>query len=192
MDRLKIQYKPIESLAPYEKNARTHTEEQIKQIVESIKEFGWTNPILIDEKSGIIAGHARLGAAKLLGYIDVPCIDLTGLSDAQRRAYIIADNKLALNAGWDEKLLAMELSELKDLDYDLGLIGFDSSELNELFTDGQLTEPGEADDIMPDGGENILIRLSIPSSVWIGKRDEIIGVLEKMEKLYLCQKSVSE
>ena len=122
----------IASLIPYAKNSRTHSSEQIAQVADSIKEFGWTNPVLIDEAGGIIAGHGRVMAAKSLGIEVVPCIRLSHLTEAQKRAYVIADNKLALNAGWDEDLLKFELGELKDEGFDLGLTGFSDKELEEL------------------------------------------------------------
>ena len=124
--------KPLESLVPYARNPRTHSDKQVAQIVASIKEFGWTNPVLVDEKGGIVAGHGRVLAAKRLGIEQVPCIELAGLTEAQKRAYVIADNKLALNAGWDEDLLRLELSDLKGLDFDLDLIGFDEAELADI------------------------------------------------------------
>lgn len=130
---LQIQEIPIDELIPYANNARTHSDEQVAQIAASIKEFGWTNPILIDSENGIIAGHGRLAAARKLGFMNVPAIQLNGLSKAQKKALILADNKLALNAGWDEKLLAIELEELKASDYDLALTGFSEEELGELF-----------------------------------------------------------
>ena len=131
MDKIKrpLRMMRIADLKPYEKNARTHSDEQIKQVVASIKEFGWTNPVLVDATGGIIAGHARVEAAKQLGLTDVPCICLDGLTEAQARAYMLADNKLALNAGWDEGLLGLELRDLKGLGVDLGLTGFDAKEL---------------------------------------------------------------
>jgi DNA modification methylase len=138
----KIEQVSVESLIPYARNSRTHSDEQIAQLASSIREFGWTNPILIDGEQGIIAGHGRLMAARKLGMTEVPCIRLDHLTDAQRRAYIIADNKLALNAGWDEEMLALELGELGDLDFDLSLIGFDESELGNLMAE---TTEGETD-----------------------------------------------
>lgn len=122
----------VAGLVPYARNARTHGKEQIDQIAASIREFGWTNPILIDEDSGIIAGHGRLLAARKLGQATVPCLVLEGLSEQQKRALVIADNRLALNAGWDDELLASELKGLAD-DFDLGLLGFGTDELDELF-----------------------------------------------------------
>ena len=132
--KLQIVYRKVEDLIPYEKNSRTHSEEQIEKVVASIKEFGWTNPILIDEDQGIIAGHGRLEAAKRLGMKEVPVLVLTGLTDAQKRAYIIADNKLALEAGWDEDLLREELDWLTQHDYSAEVTGFDSEDLQSLLS----------------------------------------------------------
>src|SRR3979490_41566 len=112
---LHIEYRPLEDLIPYARNARTHSEAQVAQIAASIKEFGWTNPVLVDGDSGVIAGHGRLLASRKLGMVDVPVIELAGLSDAAKRAYILADNKLALNAGWDEAMLALEVGDLSAL-----------------------------------------------------------------------------
>ena len=126
---------PLSRLKPYARNPRTHSAEQIAKIAASIKEFGFTNPILVDEKAGIIAGHGRLEAARQLDLAKVPVIELTHLSEAQKRAYIIADNRLALDAGWDEDLLAEELDALKNLDFDLSLTGFDLDELHDLLED---------------------------------------------------------
>ncbi len=129
---LAIEYKATKDLIPYARNSRTHSEEQVIQIASSIKEFGFTNPVLIDEDGGIIAGHGRVMAAKKLNLAEVPTITLEGLSEAQKKAYIIADNKLALNAGWDEELLRVEFDELKELDFDLTLTGFTLDEINAL------------------------------------------------------------
>ena len=129
---MEIIYKNIDELIPYINNSRTHSEEQINQIVASINEFGFTNPLLIDEKDNIIAGHGRLLASKKLKMEEVPCIVLSGLTEAQKKAYIIADNKMALNAGWDEELLKLELENLKELDFDLELTGFNVDELDDI------------------------------------------------------------
>jgi ParB-like chromosome segregation protein Spo0J len=129
---LKIEYRTLDSLVPYARNARTHSQDQISQIAASIQEFGFTNPILIDSNQGIIAGHGRLAAAKELGLDKVPCIDLSHLTEAQKRAYIIADNKLALNGGWNEELLRLELTDLKELGANLELTGFDAMELADI------------------------------------------------------------
>jgi DNA modification methylase len=130
--KLKIQYKPIADLIPYARNSRTHSDAQVAQIAASIKEFGWTNPILLDGENGIIAGHGRVMAAHKLGETEVPTIELSHMDENQKRAYIIADNKLALNAGWDNEMLALEVADLKDAGYDLGLTGFSLDELEEL------------------------------------------------------------
>lgn len=123
---------PISALIPYCRNSRTHSGAQVAQIAASIREFGWTNPVLIDGESGIIAGHGRVLAARQLGLSEVPCIEIRDMTEAQKRAYVIADNKLAENAGWDKELLALELGELKAEGFDLDLIGFDALELGEL------------------------------------------------------------
>mgnify|MGYP000865922602 CR=1 FL=1 len=127
---MQIQPRPIEGLIPYARNSRTHSDEQVAQIAASIREFGWTNPVLVDGENGIIAGHGRVLAARKLGMAEVPCIELAHLSEAQKKAYIIADNKLALNAGWDNELLALELGELHAADFDMALLGFDAGELS--------------------------------------------------------------
>ena len=130
--KLKIQYKPITDLIPYARNSRTHNDAQVAQIAASIKEFGWTNPVLLDGENGIIAGHGRVLAAQKLGESEVPTIELSHMDENQKRAYIIADNKLALNAGWDNEMLMLEVADLKDAGYDLGLTGFSLDELEEL------------------------------------------------------------
>jgi len=122
----------VDKLIPYVRNSRTHSDAQIAQIAASIKEFGWTNPILVDAENGIIAGHGRLMAARKLGYKDVPVIELKDMTETQKRAYVIADNQLALNAGWDFSLLSLEVADLKDNDFDLDLLGFDPKELEKL------------------------------------------------------------
>ena len=126
---LKIEQRAIEALIPYARNSRTHSDAQVAQIAASIREFGFTNPVLVDKDGGIIAGHGRVMAARKLGLKDVPCIALGHLTASQRKAYIIADNRLALNAGWDEELLAVEFADLKDAGFDLELTGFAAGEL---------------------------------------------------------------
>jgi len=122
----------VEALIPYAKNSRTHDDAQVAQIAASIKEFGWTNPILVDGDKGIIAGHGRLMAARKLGLTKVPVIELKDMTEAQKKAYVIADNKLAMNAGWDMDFLKLELQDLEDADFDLSLTGFDDKELDAL------------------------------------------------------------
>jgi len=141
---LKIVQKSVDKLIPYINNSRTHSDEQIAQIASSIKEFGWTNPILVDGENGIIAGHGRLMAARKLGYTEVPTIELKDLTETQRKAYIIADNKLALSAGWDNEMLRLELAEIGDLGFDLELTGFSAEEITEL----QFDDDAEAE--MPE------------------------------------------
>lgn len=135
----------INDLIPYIRNARTHSESQIAQIAASIKEFGFLSPILIAEDNTILAGHGRLAAARKLGLKRVPCVKESHLTETQRRAYIIADNKLSLNAGWDEDMLAIELSELQGADFDLDLLGFDESELVSIFEDDKEVEDDDFD-----------------------------------------------
>ena len=128
---MKVEQVSIEKLIPYVNNARTHSDDQVTQIASSIREFGFNNPILVDEQYGIIAGHGRLMAGKKLGLETVPCIMLKGLTESQRKAYIIADNKIALNSGWDEELLKIELMGLTDAEQHA--TGFNAGELNMLF-----------------------------------------------------------
>lgn len=132
---LAIEYRSVNDLIPYVNNSRTHSEEQVKQVASSIREFGFTNPILIDEDNGIIAGHGRLMAANKLALDEVPTITLTGLTEAQKKAYVIADNKLALNSGWDEDTLRNEIQHLSEIEFDLELLGFGSVELEKLIED---------------------------------------------------------
>jgi DNA modification methylase len=164
-----VEYRPAASLIPYARNARTHSEAQVAQIAASIREFGWTNPILVDADNGVIAGHGRLLAARKLGMADVPVIVLAGLSEAQKRALVIADNKLAMNAGWDSDLLAIELGDLQGLGFDLALTGFDEDELLALMSPGNagLTDP---DDI-PELPEQ---PVSVRDDVWIMGRHRLI------------------
>jgi len=122
---LSIEYKSTGELVPYVNNSRTHSEQQVQQVAASIKEFGFTNPILIDHDGGIIAGHGRLQAAQLLSLDEVPTITLKGLTEAQRKAYVIADNKLALNAGWNDELLKVEIEALTESDFNLDILGWD-------------------------------------------------------------------
>ncbi|MCP3393389.1 site-specific DNA-methyltransferase [Bradyrhizobium sp. CCGB12] len=143
---LRVEYRSLESLIPYARNARTHSTAQVAQIAASIREFGWTNPILVDGNSGVIAGHGRLLASRKLGLVEVPVIELAGLSEAAKRAYVLADNKLALNAGWDDAMLALEVGDLAALGADLSLAGFSDAELTALATKQNiwLTDPDEA------------------------------------------------
>ncbi|CAB4130403.1 ParB/Sulfiredoxin [uncultured Caudovirales phage] len=136
---LAITYRSVDDLIPFAKNSRTHSDEQVLQIAASIREFGFTNPVLVDEEDGIIAGHGRVMAARRLKLKEVPTILLAGLTESQKRAYVIADNKLALNAGWDEELLAVELGDLRAGGFDIGLTGFDVAEIEKML--GKLGTP---------------------------------------------------
>ena len=132
---MQIETLPIDRLIPYARNSRTHSDEQVAQVAASIREFGFTNPVLIDGDGGIIAGHGRVMAARKLAMADVPCIRLAHLSEAQKRAYVIADNKLALNAGWDAQMLALELSDLQGMGFDVELTGFGMADIDELLAE---------------------------------------------------------
>ena len=145
---LRIKHVSLKSLVPYARNSRTHSDEQIAQIAASIKEFGWTNPILVDGDNGVIAGHGRILAARQLGITSVPVIELSHLTDAQKKAPVIADNKLALNAGWDTDLLKVELQELDSLGFDLALTGFEGDDLAPFFN--EVTEGLTDEDAVPD------------------------------------------
>ena len=162
--KLKVEYKKISDLIPYVNNTRTHSDTQVLQIASSIKEFGFTNPILIDEEGRVIAGHGRIMGAKKLGLDEAPTITLKGLTEAQRKAYIIADNKLALNSGWDEELLKVELQALDEIDFDLSVIGFDEDELSSYLDDTELTEGLTDEDDVPEPPEKPITR---EGDIWL-------------------------
>ena len=167
----KVERRSVASLVPYARNSRTHSADQVDQIAASIREWGWTVPILVDEEGGLIAGHGRVMAAKKLGIKEVPTMTADGWSEAQKRAYVIADNKLAINAGWDSDMLKVELEELKGLDFDLNLTGFNGDELAGLLvekTEG-LTDPDE----VPNAPE---IPVTVLGDVWVlGKHRIVCG-----------------
>jgi DNA modification methylase len=148
----KVERRSVSSLIPYARNSRTHSAEQVSQIAASIREWGWTTPVLVDEAGGIIAGHGRILAAQRLGIPEVPCMVAAGWSDAQKRAYIIADNKLALNAGWDNDLFQIEIQALDGDGFDLGLTGFGADELAAFLNCGTegLTDPDAVPDVPVD------------------------------------------
>lgn len=145
----KIEWQSVDKLIPYAKNARTHSDEQIAQIAGSIKEFGFNNPVLVDKDNSIIAGHGRVLAARKLGMDKVPVVILNHLTESQRKAYILADNRIALNSGWDSSMLSVELQDLKD-DIDLSLLGFDPDELDALLNPIEETEGLTDEDAVPD------------------------------------------
>ena len=162
---LLVQIWPIDRLLPYIRNARTHSDEQVAQVAASIQEFGWTSPILVGADGVIIAGHARLAAARKLGIVEIPVIVLDHLTETQRRALVLADNKLALNAGWDEEMLRVELESLKDDDFNLDLAGFTAEELDDLLRDPEATHDGLTDeDTAPEAQE---IAVTVAGDVWL-------------------------
>jgi DNA modification methylase len=165
---LAVEYRPLDSLVGYVRNARTHSDEQVAEIAGSIREFGWTNPILVDGDNGVIAGHGRILAARKLGLAEVPVIELSHLTETQRRAYILADNKLALNGGWDNDLLALELGDLKDAGFDLGLTGFSGDEIADLLDatadDGEAEDQDGAADEVPEPTADPVVR---PGDLWL-------------------------
>ena len=172
----RIEMWPADRLKPYERNARTHSDEQVEQIASSMIEFGFTNPILVDSSDGIIAGHGRLMAAKRLNLSEVPVIVLDHLTDEQRRAYVLADNKLALNAGWDDELLAAELQSLAADGYDLTLTGFSDAELDDLLNLDDEPEGGEGGGD-PEEIPNVAAKaISVQGDVWqLGKHRLVCG-----------------
>jgi site-specific DNA-methyltransferase (adenine-specific) len=178
----KIELQKTAILLPYARNSRTHSDAQIQQIASSIKEFGFTNPILIDENNQIIAGHGRLSAAHLLKIKEVPCIRLAHLTEAQKKAYVIADNKLALNAGWDDAMLALELKDLESENFDLSLTGFNEDELAKLLVEaveGQ-TDPDDVPEVQETA-------ITVLGDIWtLGKHRLMCGdstSIDEMEKL---------
>jgi DNA modification methylase len=161
----KIEHWPLERLVPYARNARTHSDEQIAQIAASIAEFGFVNPILVGGDGVVVAGHGRLAAARKLGLETVPVVVLDHLTPTQRRALVIADNRIAENAGWDEQLLALELEDLRMEDFDLGTLGFDDGEIDELLADIDTTPEGNTDpDDAPEVQEEAVTR---PGDIWL-------------------------
>ena len=167
---LNVDYRKVETLIPYARNPRTHSDAQVAKIAASIVEYGWTNPVLVDGDNGVIAGHGRLAAARKLGLDEVPVIELGHLTPAQKRAYVISDNRLALEAGWDEEMLALELAELSESGYDLALTGFDESEIDALLADETTGGDGEqeqaGDDAADDVPETPAFPVSRAGDVW--------------------------
>ena len=166
----------VGDLRPWARNARTHSKKQLRQIGESIRTFGFTNPVLIDATNTILAGHGRVEAAKLIGMSHVPCVRLEHMTPDQKRAYVLADNKLALNAGWDEELLAEELQALMgidDLGFDIGVTGFELGEIDTLITGLSVEEPGDPeDDVLPA----LAPRRVHPGDVWqLGRHRLVCG-----------------
>jgi DNA modification methylase len=178
-----ITQRSVGDLIPYARNSRTHSDEQVAQIAASIKEFGWTNPILVDAEGVVIAGHGRLMAARKLGYTEVPTIELSEMTETQKKAYVIADNRLALNAGWDNEMLTIELNELLADGYALDILGFDAKELDALL-EPEVIEGLVDEDEVPEVGPEPVTK---PGDVWLlGKHRLMCGdstMLSDVERL---------
>jgi DNA modification methylase len=184
MTNLAIEQMKTSALKPYSRNARTHSKKQIRQIAESIEAFGFNNPVLISDDNEIVAGHGRHAAAKHLGLETVPCVRLSHLTPAQRRAYILADNKLALNAGWDQELLAFELEELKALEIDIELTGFTMPAIDIILEEVRSADPKGKDDIedaLPDVPKRVITK---PGDVWVLGRHRLICGDARDPKVY--------
>lgn len=179
----------VDKIIPYVKNSRTHSDEQVAQVAASIKEFGFTNPILLDKENVIIAGHGRMLAAQRLGLSEVPCIRLDHLTEAQKKAYIIADNKLALNAGWDNELLGLELGELRDEGFDISLTGFTEEELAGLIVE-EIPEGLTDEDQVPEVPDDPVTKLG---DIWVlGKHRLMCGdstMIDQVDNLMSGQKA---
>ena len=180
MNPIHIEYRPIDSLIPYARNAKQHPDAQVAQIAASIREFGWSAPILVDGQNNVIAGHGRLLAARKLNMTEVPVVPLEHLSETQRRALILADNKIGENASWENELLGIELAELKDAGFDLELTGFSQEEWDTLIAGGENTNDGLTDeDAVPEVTET---PISQPGDIWIlGEHKVICGDATKVE-----------
>tara|TARA_R110000868_G_scaffold157481_1_gene384767 strand:- start:901 stop:2067 length:1167 start_codon:yes stop_codon:yes gene_type:complete len=169
MQKTEFKIMPTNDLIPYARNSRTHSEDQVTKIASSIKEFGFLNPIIIDGENGIVAGHGRVMAAKKLGLTELPCIEASHLTEAQKRAYVIADNRLALDAGWDNDLLKIELQDLNSEGFDLSLTGFDLSEISAFLEDP--TEGLTDEDAVPEAPE---VPVTVEGDVWLLGRHRLM------------------
>lgn len=185
-DTAAIEQIPTAELIPYARNARTHSEQQVQQIAGSIQEFGFCNPVLIDAANGIIAGHGRVMAAQLLKLESVPCLRLSHLTDAQKRAYVLADNRIALSSGWHDEMLANELSDLHADEFDMALLGFDADELAKLLA-------FESDEIQQDTNEGLSVGDVEYRVVTIttGEQDQSQLITELEGRGYKCQPLMS-
>ena len=181
----KVIKRAVASLVPYARNSRTHSDEQVSQIMASIREWGWTTPVLITEDGMIVAGHGRVLAAQRLGLEEVPCVVASGWTEAQIRAYVIADNRIAENAGWNLELLALEIEDLRLEDVSLDLIGFDESALDELFNDAAGAD--KDDDQKGDGGERLYTsKISLPIYEPKGNKPTINEMVDCEKTKALC------
>lgn len=190
-----IEVWPIDRLVPYQKNSRTHSQVQVQQIARSIQRFGFTNPILVDSEDGILAGHGRLAAARDLGLREVPVIVLDHLSQTERRAYLIADNQLALNAGWDTAVLQQEIAALNLADFELDVLGFDLDELNSIL-DGDFGAEGqeeeEADESFDRGQPLAIILEPQEMRLWRQVKDLLGVARDKAALLKLTQDRLAD
>ena len=182
MTDLQVVTWPVGRLIPYARNARTHSDEQVAQIAASIAEFGWTNPILAGSDGILIAGHARLLAARKLGMAEVPVIVLENLTETKRRALVLADNQLALNAGWNEEMLRVELESIRDDSFDLGIIGFSDDELADLLQDPEEVQAGNTeDDAVPETPE---AAITMAGDLWtLGEHRVLCGDATQLESI---------
>ena len=182
MTNLQVVTWPVEKLIPYARNARTHSAEQVAQVAASIAEFGWTNPILAGADGIVIAGHARLLAARKLGMTEVPVIVLDHLTESQRRALVLADNRLALNAGWDEEMLRVEMAALDDDGFNLEVVGFTDEEIADLLRDPEEVHAGNTDDdAVPETPETAI---TVPGDTWLlGQHRLLCGDSVQMESV---------
>ena len=172
MNTQRLEQVPIDKLVPYARNARTHSREQIAQLRSSLREFGFVSPAVIDHDYNILVGHGRIKAAREEGYETVPCVFAENLTDAQKRAYILADNQLALNAGWDEEMLSVELSDLQDNAFDLSLLGFDEKELEKLLGGG--TDKDIEDDDFDLSAALEKASFAAPGDIWTVGRHRLM------------------
>lgn len=155
MKKQQIVYKPVNDLIPYVRNSRTHSDLQVTQLASAIKEFGFRGAILVDGENGIIAGHCRVLAARKLGMTDIPTVDGSDMTEAQKKAYIIADNKIALNAGWDEEMLMLEIEDLRDMEFDTDILGFDPSEIQTKNIDYSILDDETIDNQLEDMAKGV-------------------------------------
>lgn len=189
-EKLKIVYRPVSELIPYARNARTHSDKQITQIAASIKEFGFTSPILLDGDNGILAGHGRLEAAKKLKLKTVPTIDLVGLTEAQKRAYVLADNRIALESGWDFDYLVNELKDLKESDFDIDLTGFDETEVNNLLGSVDEIDDSFFPDSITEGTKKDLFQVNFLFPV--SEKDKVQSYIKKVGKQAIIDEILSK
>lgn len=175
--KLEVRYVSTDTLIPYCRNARVHSPEQVQRIASSIKEFGFNNPILVDGEKGVIAGHGRLAAAQLLGLKEVPTIQLDGMTDAQKRAYILADNRIALDSTWDTKLLSVEAEALKEAGIDIELTGFSDDEINELVS-GWCSDIPEIENQSIPSSETTKIVVQVAPDAEVFAREAIENALQ--------------